>query len=141
MASDIDALVGAPWVGTLTYLDYTSKKSVTIDSSLMVGRVGDAPPSWSFGYGYSREPHADSTSTLTLLEDGRVFGDEVVVSRARCADGGLAYTTESRGEDDQRAATFRFEHRLDPRSYSRRKLVRYDGEREYVERHVYRWSR
>ncbi len=137
LPSDIDILTGGPWVGTLTYLDYSSGKSVTIDSSLSVRRVAEA--SWEFGVGYSKEPHADSKEVVTLAA-GMLGGDRVV-SRRELPGGGVVVVTESAGEDDHRAALFRFEHSITALEYSRRKMVRLDGEREFIERHVYRWKR
>lgn len=141
IASDIDALTGPAWSGTLTYLDYTSKRPTTIDSSLMVRRTGDSPPAWEIGVGYSKEPHADSKETLKLSSDGAELGDERVVSREPLAGGGVRFITEADGEDDRRPARFRFEHTITAHEYSKRKLVRFEGETEFFERHVYRWTR
>ena len=140
-AADIETLTGTPWVGTLTYLDYTSHQPTTIDSSLIVRRTQDAPKSWEFGVGYSKEPHADSKDVVTLSGGGSMLGDEAVVSREVLPGGGVRIVTEMDGEDDNRHSRFRFEHTITPHEYSRRKLVRFDGEKEYFERHVYRWAR
>jgi hypothetical protein len=139
-AADIDRLTGRPWVGTLTYLDYTSKQQTTIDSSLIVTRKSDAPPTWEFGVGYSKEPHADSKEDVSLKDGGRTLGEEQVVSRTSLPDGVL-FITECNGQDDNRAARFRFEHRITAHEYSKRKLVRFDGTSDYFERHIYRWKR
>lgn len=140
-AADIDALTGPPWIGTLTYLDYTTRRHTTIDSSLIVRRRGDSPPSWEFGMGYSKEPHADSTEIILLSTDGRLFGDEQVRSREVLQESGVRFVTECDGEDDHRQASFRFEHTITAHEYSRRKLVRLKDESEFFERHVYRWTR
>lgn len=138
---DIDALTGPAWVGTLTYLDYTSQQHTTIDSSLIVRRVSNSPPSWEFGMGYSREPHADSKEILSLSADGHTLGNEQVLSREPLPGGGVRFVTECDGEDDHRPSRFRFEHTVTPHAYSRRKLVRFSGESEFFERHIYRWTR
>jgi len=47
--ADIDRLTGAPWRGTLEYLDYTSQKQVTIKSTLAVRRLpaqSDSTTGW-----------------------------------------------------------------------------------------------
>lgn len=142
LPADIDALIGGPWVGTLTYLDYTSHKLVTIDSSLVVRRTGQSPPSWEFGVGYSKEPHADTKEVIALSVDGSKFGDEMVVSRSDMPGGGVKFITESEGEDDHKPAQFRFEHEITPVQYTRRKLVQFKGERgAWIERHVYQLKR
>lgn len=140
-AADIDTLAGTPWVGTLTYLDYQSSRLTTIDSSLIVRRTADAPPAWEFGVGYSKEPHADAKETVALADDGRSLGDEVVISRETLPDGAVRFITEVDGKDDHRPARFRFVHTVSARAYTRSKLVRFEGDREFFERHVYRWSR
>ena len=137
----IDALTGAPWVGPLTYLDYTSKKSTTIDSTLSVRRTAQTPPTWEFGIGYSKEPHADNTQSVVLSIDAGLLGDERVVSREAIAGGGVKFVTESQGQDDHLPAQFRFEHTITTHEYSRRKMVRFQGQMEFFERHVYRWLR
>lgn len=140
LPSDIDRLAGAPWVGTLTYRDYKTGKPVTIDSSLIVKRVGEEPPTWEFGVGYSKEPHADSKETVVLSRGGEMLGDEQVVSR-EVVDGGVKIVLEADGEDDRRKARFRFEHEILEKQYTRRKMVRFEGEREFFERHAYRLGR
>lgn len=140
-AHDIDALAGPAWTGTLTYVDYESGRRTTIDSSFVVRRVGESPPAWEFGVGYSTEPHADAREVVALSSDGRSLGDERVILRESLPDGGVQIVTESDGEDDGRAARFRFEHTVTPREYTRRKLVRFDGDSEFFERHTYRWTR
>jgi uncharacterized protein YceK len=139
--ADIDALTGPAWIGTLTYLDYTSRERTTIDSSLIVRRTGDSPPSWEIGIGYSKEPQADSSEVISLTDGGRILGDEHVISRESLPGGGVRFVTEADGEDDHRPSRFRFEHTLLSGEYSRRKLVRFKGQEEFFERHVYRWVR
>lgn len=138
--ADLDRLTGPPWVGTLTYLDYTSKQQTTIDSSLIVVRKDDAPRTWEFGVGYAKEPHADSKEELALKDRGRMLGDELVVSRTVLADG-VTFITECDGQDDNREARFRFEHTITSHEYSKRKLVRFAETKEFFERHIYRWKR
>jgi hypothetical protein len=141
LPDDIDALTGPAWIGTLTYLDYTTGRHTTIDSSFIVRRVGDSPPAWEFGVGYSKEPHADSKEILSLSADGRALGDMHVLARESLTNGGLRFVTECDGEDDRRSARLRFEHTVTLHEYSRRKLVRFNGESQFVERHVYQWKR
>lgn len=138
---DINRLTGTPWVGTLTYKDYTIGKPTTIESSFMVTPVPGDPAAWKFGYGYSKEPHADAEEVVRLSADGRTLGDERVIAVERVADGSLRFTTESEGDDDGRPSLFRFEHVLTPATLTRQKLVRFEGESEFFERHIYRWAR
>jgi len=140
-AADVDALTGLPWIGTLTYLDYTSGTHTTIDSTLVVQRTSKTAAAWEFATGYSKEPRADSTEIVALSDDGRMLGDARVIQRDALADGGIFFVTESTGDDDHRASDFRLEHSITAHEYSRRKLVRFEGEPEFFERHIYRWKR
>ena len=142
--ADLDRLTGGPWVGTLTYLDYNSGKTTTIDSSLMVRRTADDPPAWETGIGYSKEPHADSAQVVVLGDGGRTLDRQRLLSREVLANGDLVFVTEMKGEDNKRPAMFRFEHRITAGEYSRRKMVRFEdglGDGEFFQRHVYRWKR
>lgn len=139
--AQVDRLCGAPWIGTLTYLDYTSGKLTTIDSSLQVRRLDGPGARWEYGIGYSKEPHADSRETLELTRGGTQLGDERIVRVEEDASGTLRYVTECEGLDDNRPASFRFEHEVSDRACSRRKMVRFAGTTEWFERHIYRWHR
>ncbi len=143
-AADVDRLTGAPWKGTLTYLDYTSHAQTTIKSSLVMARLpetkaGDA--AWDMRVGYADEPHANSGETAVLKRGGRVFRDADVVERAVLPDGTVRVVTEQEGPDDNRPARFRFVYLLGEKTCSIQKLVRFTPQEAFFERHIYRWSR
>ena len=140
-ASDIDGLVGGTWVGSLTYLDYTSKKPYTMPSTLTVERVAGSASSWTFRLGYPDEPHANREELVVLSEQGRVFDGEAVVERATLPGGGVRVVTETDGEDDRRPARIRHLYLVGRSSFSIQKLVRFSGEAEFIERNTYRWAR
>lgn len=142
--ADIDRLTGAPWKGTLEYLDYTSQKQVTIKSTLAVRRLpaqSDGTTAWSMAVGYTDEPDANSGETATLSADGRTFRGEVVQERSVDAAGTLRIVTEQDGPDDNRPARFRFVYLIAPTTVSIQKLVRFAPTEAFFERHIYRWSR
>jgi hypothetical protein len=143
-AADIDLLTGAPWNGTLTYLDYTSHQQTTIKSSLSVTRLPPRPDSafaWDMRVGYADEPQANSGETAVLTRDGRVFRDGAVLERTLLPDGSVRVVTEQDGEDDHRNARFRFVYLLGREQSSIQKLVRFTPQEAFFERHVFRWSR
>jgi hypothetical protein len=143
-AADIDLLTGAPWNGTLTYLDYTSREHTTIKSSLSVTRLPARPDSaiaWDMRLGYADEPQANSGETAVLTRDGRVFRDGAVLERTVLPDGSVRIVTERDGEDDHRNARFRFVYLLGREQSSIQKLVRFTPQDAFFERHIYRWSR
>jgi len=47
-STDLQMLTGQPWTGTLTYLDYRSKRPVSIRSTLIVSRPKGDEPVWIF---------------------------------------------------------------------------------------------
>jgi hypothetical protein len=142
--ADIDRLTGAPWNGTLSYLDYTSKKQTTIKSSLAVTRLparADAATAWEMRLGYSDEPEANSGETAVLARDGRAFREAEVMERTILPDGSVRVVTERDGEDDNRKARLRFVYLLGQTQSSIQKLVRFTPQEPFFERHIYRWSR
>ncbi len=80
LPADLYTLTGKPWTGTLTYLDYTSKKPMEIRSTLTFSRVTaistaaptatptPAEPSWTMNVGYTDEPHANSSNVVVLRD-------------------------------------------------------------------------
>ena len=143
-ATDIDRLTGAPWRGTLTYLDYTSHVQTTIKSSLKMTRLpeqSDGANAWNMSVGYTDEPHANSGETAVLARRGRVFRGANVLERTILSDGLVRVVTEQDGEDDGRAARLRFVYVLGEKQCSLQKLVRLLPDGTFFERHIYRWSR
>ena len=143
-AADIDQLTGASWTGTLTYLDYTSHVQTTIKSSLLMARLSAQPDgafAWDMRVGYADEPDANSGETAVLMHGGRVYRDALVLERSVLSDGTVRVVTEQDGQDDRRAARFRFVYLLGEKQCSIQKLVRFTPEEAFFERHIYRWNR
>lgn len=140
--TDFDALVGETWRGTLTYLDYSSKKLTTIRSTMRVTPAENG--AWTFAVGYDDEPHADGASTLRITDSGtRIQIDDTaerVVSRTNTPTG-FQFVTEQQGADDERPATIRKTYTRAADTFSIRKDVRLDGTTEFFNRHVYEWKR
>lgn len=138
---DLRRLTGARWTGTLTYTDYSSNRRVSIPSNLTVtGRDGDST-SWVFEYEYPEEPKANGKREVMLGRDGATLDGETVVERTSLEGGLLRVVTEKRGDDDERAALFRFTYLIGASSFSVRKEVRHDGADQFFERNVYSWGR
>lgn len=138
---DLQILTGTEWSGTLTYLDYRSKKKVSIPSNLIVKPNGDDKRSWVFEYVFPDEPHANSREVLQLSEDGTRINGEVVLERIGLPDDTVKFVTEKKGEDNNRGASFRFTYLLNAKSFSITKEVRYDNEDQFFERNRFDWKR
>jgi hypothetical protein len=144
LEADLDLLVGPSWKGTLTYLDYTSKKLTTIPSTLLVTRkttAAGAEPTWRVAFGYTDEPHADKAEDLPLRSGGKLLGDEPVMERSVLADGTVRLVTEMAGQDDSVPAQLRRVYLITRGRYEIQKWVRPAGAPEYFQRYVYRWTR
>ena len=138
---DLQILTGTQWTGTLTYLDYRSKKRVSIPANLNVKVNGEDKWSWIFEYEYPEEPQANSKHIVRLSEDGRTMNDEVVLERTSLPGNTIRLVTEKQGEDNNRKATFRYTYLLNAKSFSIRKEVRYEGEEQFFERNGFDWKR
>jgi hypothetical protein len=138
---DLQILTGSQWTGTLTYLDYRSKKKVSIPANLNVRADGEDKWSWIFEYEYPDEPHANSKEIVRLSRDGRSLNGEVVLERTSLASNTVRFVTEKKGEDNNRSATIRFTYSLNAESFSIRKEVRYEGESQFFERNGFDWKR
>ena len=139
--ADLQILAGAQWTGTLTYLDYRSKKKVSIPANLTVKPNGEDKWSWVFEYQYPDEPQANSREIVRLSKDGSSLNDEVVLERINLPDNTVRFVTEKKGEDNNRSATFRYTYTLNAKSFSIRKEVRYENENQFFERNGYDWKR
>lgn len=132
---------GAGWTGTLTYLDYTANKPVTIPSTF---KLTKADTGWLFAIGYDDEPHANSASPLRLAEAGEALqnGDttERVLGRVKQGER-VVITTELSGEDDGKPASIRKVYTISSSAFSLHKLVKFAGDADVFERHIYRWTR
>lgn len=141
-AADFDRLTGPTWRGALTYLNYGSNELSTIRSTLLVANVSEGV--WSWATGYNDEPHADSASEVRLIDSGAAIqsGDTIerVISRTQRGTS-TELTTEHQGTDDNRPATIQRVYEISPKQFSIRKLVRFDGEPKFFERHAYTWTR
>lgn len=139
-ANDIKVLEGPRWTGSLSYLDYSSNKTTSIASDLIVERLPDNERGWKFDFKYPNEPRADSSSFVTIAPDGTSFNGQRVISRLRDANG-LTIVTESEGTDNNKKAMFRFTYSLTGSTFSIKKEVKTEGSNEFFERNVYIWTR
>lgn len=138
---DLQLLTGLPWTGSLTYLDYRANKKVTIASNLTVSQSKESPLAWIFEYQYPDEPKANSKEIVTISKDGKAIDGETVVGRVKLAGNRLRIITEKSGSDNNKKALFRFTYLIDPKNFSIKKEVRYEGALEFIERNQYSWSR
>jgi hypothetical protein len=136
--SDLKPLEGTKWIGTLTYLDYSSGKPTSIQSDVIVTAKGKR--SWAFAFEYPREPKANNVEDYSLSNDGKTFGGETIISTSK-KNGILTFITTKAGKDSDRPATIRHTFMIGKSRFSIKKEVKIDGEDDYFERNSYLWTR
>lgn len=139
--NDLQILTGQQWTGTLTYLDYSTNKRVSIASNLIVSQSKTDKLVWIFEYQYPDEPQANSQETITISQDGRTINDETVVERANPTGDVLKIVTEKSGMDNNKKAVFHYTYLISAKRFSIKKEVQYEGTTEYIERNQYDWKR
>lgn len=137
--ADLKPLLAKDWRGTLTYLDYTSNKPTSIESTLSVAPVQGKPREWTFAFGYPKEPEAKSSSIVKLSNDGRTFDGATLRERRQTKDS-LVFVVEAKGKDDNRSATIERTYTLTPSEFSIRKRVRFSPNSPWIIRHTYSWA-
>jgi len=133
------ALVGA-FHGTLTYKDYSSGKSTTITAVANAAQREDAVV---IDVSYPKEPGHEETIHLQRMGVGFALEGAPLQIRTRPDASTLRLVFERPGVDGNDARPCTLRHVLDIRSarFSLAKYVRFDGEANFFERHVYRFER
>lgn len=143
-ASELKLLNGK-WKGTLTYRDYTSGKSETIHVIVNGSRKGNkqSDRSWSLQFAYPQEPGHETTDELTVSADGRMINEATLTEKTKLPDGTLRVVLESSGKDgnDHKPCTIKKVIVLSEKNLTITKLVRFDGETDFLERNQYNLSR
>ena len=138
---DLVPLLGGPWMGTLTYRDYSSNKEVSIPSNLTVTRSIEQNRTWIFEYEYPKEPKANSKESVVISEDGTSIDDEKLVARETLASGVLRLVTERRGKDNDENALIRHIYLISESRFLVTKEVRPENSTTFLERNRYSWRR
>lgn len=138
---DISVLVGERWTGTLTYRDYGTGKPVTILSDVTISLAKGEKSKWNFSFEYPKEPKANSSDVIELSRDGRTFDGEKVIEIKNLSSGVLRFTTEIKGEDDDKPALIRHVYLISKTEFTKTKEVKFDGAAEFIERNTYKWKR
>ena len=138
---DYQKLSGS-WVGTLTYLDYSSGKPYTMPANLDIKRIANTN-SFVFSNIYPNETSANSSDTLKVSKDGKNLNAEIIKSRTHLTNGDVVIITEEKGKDgnDNRTATFRHTYSLSKNTFKNKKEVQFTGEKNWIKRHEYEYRR
>ena len=137
---DLNLLTGNKWTGTLSYLDYSGNKEVSIAAEVIVLKTDDAD-AFIFVNEYPDEPKANNTDTIRIEENGKKFGNETVTERITEADGMIKIVTSEEGTDNEKHAFIKHTYIISSSRYTVRKEVRFEGESNFITRHTYVFAR
>ncbi|RBL90496.1 hypothetical protein [Chitinophaga flava] len=127
-SNDLDGLTNKNWRGSLTYLDYSTSKLVSIPTTLTVTASARGTGCYDFKTSYPKEPSHDNLQVITIAKDGQDIDGERVKERTLLPEGTLKFVTEKDGFDDDKAALLRFTYRISKTTFSRKKEVCYAGD-------------
>lgn len=139
--SDFNQLSGN-WVGTLTYLDYSSGKPYTMPANLIIKRISKTN-NYSFSNIYPNETNANSIDTIAISADGKLIDGKLIKSRRILANGTIEFSTEELGKDgnDNKKALIRLTYTFNQSSFSKQKDIQFVGETRWIKRHEYLYTR
>lgn len=135
--TEIMPVIGS-WQGSLTYLDYTSKKLTEIPATLDIEQIKVGV--FTFSHQFPKEPQVKWIDTIALSKDGLFFGKGKIIDTRILSDGMLAFVTEEIGEDDKRAALIHKTYGISDKEYFIKKEVQYTGSNEWLQRHEYHYK-
>ncbi len=138
---DFTKLVGS-WVGTLTYLDYSSNEPYTMPADININQIGKTNK-FIFDNSYPNEPNANSSDTVTISTDGRRINDDTIKSNRYIDDGKLEIITEVLSVDgnESKPALIRHTYLISPDVFIVRKDVQFSGQTEWLKRHEYNYKK
>lgn len=137
--SDLVVVAGDDWTGSLTYLNYQAPfEDVTIPANL---EVEATETGLKLGYIYPDEPHANSTITLKVSEDGTMMMGEPIVSNTLLETGAREVKTAFPCEDMGKAASCEMTYTFGASELNVTKMVTYEGETDAFRRNAYSFTR
>lgn len=141
---DLENLRG-DWKGSLTYLDYTSAKETVILCNLSAQPKTNAKENnaWVLRFSYPQESGHDHDDEYVIGKEGKTINGLVLLEKTILPNGSLKIVLEEKGEDgnDHKPATFHRILLISTQKFSISKMVRFDGESEFIKRHEYNFSR
>ncbi len=138
---DFEKLTGT-WLGSLTYLDYSSGKPFTMPANIDIKRTHKINE-FIFSNSYPNETSANSIDTILVSPDNKFINREHVKSRRKLPNGNIEIITEATGKDgnDNKPATFKHTYTFGKTSFTNRKDVQFMGETTWINRHEYAYKR
>ena len=130
-SSDLSGLGGKNYSGALTYLDYSSGETVSLD---VMADVTVKLNCLRIAIEFVDEPEANSTEEYCISEDGRSFAGAKLISLQRLGPEFMAFQTEETGEDNNKPALLRQSYILSQKAITSGREVSYDDGETWFER-------
>lgn len=136
LPGDFDQLIKKEWTGVLTYLDYTTKKQVTIPANL---QVSSGEKQFFFKNIYPEEPQANSIDTLTIKNEGSFINDLEVMNRSFISDSITTIIAQKIEKNNNKETIYLYTYRITPGTFSIRKEECVLPGIEFIERFRYEY--
>jgi hypothetical protein len=140
--SDLKILEGN-WVGSLTYLDYTSGKSYSMPANTSFEQSKNNSNIYLRSVGYSTEPHANQKDSMIISPNGQMLDDFTIVSLKKTSNGTVEIISEKDGIDgnDNHPATMRRTFTITATTFVIKKEVLFKGTSTWLVRHTYSFTK
>ena len=137
LISDFESMNNTSWKGTLTYKDYQSGKSETIESTMQCKIEGDRIIR---NIQYIYEPNKNNKSSVKIKKSGTYFVNEKVVSFSE-ENGTKTLVTTYKGKDNGKKADMFMIHILTNTTYTVTKEVSFLDSNERFVRNIYKYTK
>jgi len=142
---DLSPVNAKDWRGTLTYLDYGTKKLVSLSTELRGQMYQADRVILHFDYEEPNKKHVLGTDDLTIGPDGtrvRWAGTDFAVKAKQYLPGQiLCLVLEGPGQDDNQSVLIRKTVLLGPHLFTVRKQVQFASDTAFVQRNLYQFTR
>jgi len=136
---DVKTLIGE-WIGSLTYIDYSSGKPYTMPANVSVSQ-GKNEYQLVLFYSYPKEPKANNKEKIKISSDGSQLNSHPVISKQKLPEGQIEIITEYSGKDNNKAALIRNIYTLGKGVFIVKKVVKFENSEDWLERNIYSFSR
>jgi len=138
---DIKKFIGK-WSGTLTYLDYTSRKPYTMPCELTIeGKRKNKK--LILNYSYPNEPKANNKGKIKFSNNGISINKKDITSKAMNTEGQLEILLEYPDKDgnNRKKALVRNIYKIGSKNLTIRKEVKFEDSTEWIMRNEYSFKK
>lgn len=138
-SEDFEILLG-DWIGSLTYIDYSSKKPYTMPANLTV-KQGKNKNQLILFFIYPNEPKANNKDKIMVSKNGQKLNEKVVKSKQVLSKGQVEIITEYNGKDNNKKVIIRNVYILGSKQFVIRKEVKFESSDDWLKRNDYDFER